>query len=262
MRKLFACVASLLALLFWSSSSFGYEPTKDYEVREIEGWTVRVSAKLRERRELTERVLKLLQARLIEMDRVLPAAALRELRDVVLWVELDQPAFPGMCFHPSRDWLRENGYNPDKAGGIEIGNARHFLAWADEQPSMVLHEFAHAYHHTVLGVGNPEVSEAFKAAGDGGKYNAVLRASGKTERSYALNNAEEFFAELSEAYFGTNDFYPFVRAELRQYDRKSFDMIERMWTKPPTTTRSSAPTTRPSVPATQPTTRGAAAPRG
>ena len=25
----------------------------------------------------------------------------------------------------------------------------------------------------------------------------------------------EYFAELSEAYFGTNDFYPFVRGELQ-----------------------------------------------
>ena len=25
----------------------------------------------------------------------------------------------------------------------------------------------------------------------------------------------EYFAEASEAFFGTNDFYPFVRAELR-----------------------------------------------
>ena len=28
----------------------------------------------------------------------------------------------------------------------------------------------------------------------------------------------EYFAEASEAYFGTNDFFPFVRIELRRHD--------------------------------------------
>ena len=34
---------------------------------------------------------------------------------------------------------------------------------------------------------------------------------------------------MSESYFGTNDFFPFVRAELQRHDSKAFELIRRMW---------------------------------
>ena len=39
----------------------------------------------------------------------------------------------------------------------------------------------------------------------------------------------EYFAESTEAFFGTNDFYPFVRAELKQHDPKMFDLLWKLW---------------------------------
>jgi hypothetical protein len=47
---------------------------------------------------------------------------------------------------------------------------------------------------------------------------AALRDSGRTERAYAMTDVTEYFAEFSEAYFGTNDFYPFARAELIRHE--------------------------------------------
>lgn len=218
-----------------------FEPTASYQQRTIEGRTVRVSARLlRARPELAERTLDLLRVRLFEVNRVLPPAALAKLRDVIVWVELADPRFPGMCFHPSPHWLRDNGYNPEKAGDVEIGNAQNFLDWSREQPAMVLHELAHAYHHKVLGAGHPALRAAHRAAARGGRYDAVLRAGGTTGRAYALNNPEEFFAELTEAYFLTNDFYPFVRAELRQHDPASFDLIRTLWYDPAAATTAPA----------------------
>ena len=38
---------------------------------------------------------------------------------------------------------------------------------------------------------------------------------------------------MTEAYFGTNDFYPFVRAELKQHDPKTFALLESIWGKTP-----------------------------
>ena len=38
--------------------------------------------------------------------------------------------------------------------------------------------------------------------------------NGRREKAYALNNDQEFFAEMSEAWWGTNDFFPFVRGEI------------------------------------------------
>jgi hypothetical protein len=48
-------------------------------------------------------------------------------------------------------------------------------------------------------------------------------------KHYGLSNAKEYFAESTEAYFGVNDFYPFVRAELREHDPRMFKLMVRVW---------------------------------
>ena len=236
MKRRTSCflLAAAGIFLLVAPSVLAFEPTSDYEVRQVEGYTVRVSATLlRAHHDVADRALDLLRVRLYEMNRALPESALSRLKHTVVWIEWDDASFPGMCFHPSADWLREHGLNPDKAGGVEIGNARNFIDWSAEQPSMVLHEFAHAYQHKVLGADDrEELRAAFERARAARQYEHVLRASGRTERAYAMTNPEEFFAELSESYFGTNDFYPFVRAELKQFDPDSFRLIQRLWKSP------------------------------
>ena len=96
---------------------------------------------------------------------------------------------------------------------------------------MILHELAHAYHDQILGFDKPEVISAFKAASDAGLYEKVLLYTGQRVKHYALTNHKEFFAESTEAYFGVNDFYPFVRAELREYDPRTFRLMEDIWGK-------------------------------
>jgi hypothetical protein len=60
----------------------------------------------------------------------------------------------------------------------------------------------------------------------------VLYYDGQPKRAYALNNDQEYFAELTEAYFGTNDFYPFVRPEVEQFDPVGFAMLKSAWERP------------------------------
>lgn len=123
--------------------------------------------------------------------------------------------------------------NPEKAGCVEIGNAHEFLAWEHDQPWMVLHELSHAYHFHILKFDNVHVKAAYEAAKASGKYESVLHVSGKKEKHYGMTDPQEFFAELSESYWGTNDFFPFVRAELAEYDAASYEVVKRMWTAAP-----------------------------
>jgi Mlc titration factor MtfA (ptsG expression regulator) len=138
---------------------------------------------------------------------------------------------PGAEYHPSKQWLAEHGYNPDKARCVEIGNAKRFIEWSRTQPSMVLHELAHAYHDQVLGFRDAPIREAFKKAKESGRYESVKRNNGRTERAYALSDPQEYFAEATEAFFGTNDFFPFVRAELKEHDPELFAILENVWNK-------------------------------
>ena len=207
-----------------------YTPTSDYETRVVEGWKVRVNrALLHPTSSAGGPALRLLAHRLHEVSRAIPLGAAEELRNVPIWLGLDDGHAPLAEYHPSGAWLREHGYNPEKAKGVEIGNASRFLLADREQPCMLLHELAHAYHDLVLGFDHPGVRAAYAAAKASGAYDAVLRSTGKTERHYALKDVKEYFAEGTEAYFGVNDFYPFVRAELEQHDSALAKLLAELW---------------------------------
>ena len=53
--------------------------------------------------------------------------------------------------------------------------------------------------------------------------------NGDMKKHYALNNDQEYFAEATEAFFGTNDFYPFVRAELQEFDPEMYKLLRQVW---------------------------------
>jgi hypothetical protein len=211
-----------------------YDPTDQYEARQVEGWRVLINKHfLAQDPSLANDTLKLLDFQLYQITRSVPAGPLAKLRKIAIWVEAAEPHHPCMAYHPDAGWLRDHGMNPEKAKCVEIANARSFLTWTLDQPWMVLHELAHGYHDQFLGgYDNPELRAAFDRAVKAKRYDAVPRISGKTERAYAAANPMEYFAESTEAFFGTNDFYPFVRSELEHHDPEMYQLLERLWETP------------------------------
>ena len=212
-----------------------FEPTDRYEVRQVEGWSVLVNkGLLADRPELADRTLTLLKDQLYQITRIVPAESVEALKKVRIWVEEDEPHHACMAYHPDAGWLREHGMNPEKARCVELANARNFLTWTEDQPWMVLHELAHAYHDQALegGFENAEVRAAYDKAMAAKLYDSVLQIRGKDEKAYATTNPMEYFAEASEAFLGTNDFYPFVRAELRRHDPEMYSLLKKLWHKP------------------------------
>lgn len=205
-------------------------PTEDYVTRSVEGWTVRVDKRLLdERKDLGDRSLKLLERNLYDIGRLVPDPACTALRKVPIWLAVDEGTGSGAEYHPSREWLEKNGHNPDKAKAVEIGIPEKFLRYSFDQPFMVLHELAHGYHDRELGFSDPRILEAYENARKSGSYESVLFINGGKKRHYALTDPKEYFAESTEAFFGTNDFYPFVRAELKEHDPGMFRLLEEIW---------------------------------
>jgi len=170
-------------------------PTSQYEVRMIEGWTVHVNRMLlREQAPLGADAMKVLAGKLYDITRVVPERKCVELKKVPIWLGVDDGPNDRAQYHPSPDWLKKHGFNPEKAKGVEIGNAARFVKTAIEQPSMVLHELAHAYHDQVLRFDHPGIRKAYDDARAGGAYESVLRISGSKERHYALTDPQEYFA--------------------------------------------------------------------
>lgn len=201
----------------------------DYATRNVLGWTVHINRQLLAKEELCGRTLELLEHKLYDIRRMVPQRPLAELEKIPFWLELADPRHPCACYHISPAWLKEHGFSMDKAGAVEIANAETFLDWSKHQPWMVLHELAHGYHHRVLTHEYAPLRDRFREAMKEKKYDSVLDYSGRRRKSYAASSVEEYFAEATEAFFGTNDFYPFVRAELREHDGELFRLLERIW---------------------------------
>jgi len=207
-----------------------FAATYTYIPHEVEGWDVLVSEQLNTNNPyLAKDTLRLLKSHLYRIRRALPVAALSKLQRVKIWIEQEDRGHACISYHADADWLTKQGLNPDKANSLEIVDAEAFLKWTHDRPCMVLHEFAHVYHHQGLGLDNKDIKAAFAAAKQGGTYREVLHISGEIRRHFALNSAQDYFAECTEAFYGTNDFYPFVRAELKRHDPNMYSLVEQLW---------------------------------
>jgi hypothetical protein len=203
----------------------------EYVTHRVHGWTLKVERALYAVRAEWTPVRFELEKQLYQISRVVPVPALAKLREVTIWVHHSAPDTRCMAYHPDRRYLQSHGMNPEMEKDIEVGNAKTFLAWTIDQPWMVFHELAHAYHDRFLdrGFATPAIVAAYQKAMDAGLYAKVMFWDGRERDGYARTNPMEYFAELSEAYFGCNDMFPFVRGELRQYDRQGFEAIEVAW---------------------------------
>lgn len=212
------------------------------ETRTMRGWTLHVSRELlATEAQSTAKAIDLLDKQLEEITRVVPNSAVIELQKVPLYF---MPEYTGISpraeYHPSADWLRNNGRDPVMARGIEFTNIRIFERETNRMPNFALHELAHAFHHRVLpqGFNNTELQKAFARAKESGRYEKVERRFGngqpnKVEKAYALTNPMEYFAETTEAFFTRNDFFPFNRDELQQHDPEISELLVKLWATQP-----------------------------
>jgi hypothetical protein len=212
-------------------AALSFSPTSDYEAQQIEGWKVYVNKDLMtDQVEIGRKALELLRIKLYDISRVVPERPLAKMREIPIWLEHNNDAkIPCACYHPDAGWLKGNDFNPEKEKSVEICSAQRFLDWSKAQPSMILHELAHGYHHRELTWEEPRILAAFEKAKQDGQYASVLHIHGKQQSAYAITNHHEYFAEASEAYFGTNDFFPFVRPELERHDPEGFKVLKEIW---------------------------------
>jgi hypothetical protein len=208
------------------------KPTS-HSTRNIEGWTVHIDDRLLRGpdAELGQRALRLLADNLYEITLEMQASRSQRLRQVPIWLDRTHGKLTSMQYHPSPAWLSEHGYSTNLAKCVHIPDAALFASPRDHfrQPWAVLHELAHAYHDQVLGFDQPEITAAWRRFRDSHRYESVLQIDGQAEKHYALTDQKEFFAEMSEAYFGMNDFFPFNRAELKREEPDLFALLLKIW---------------------------------
>ena len=229
--------AHFFLLIFLTASTRAEEkPSFDPVKKNIEGWTVFVEPALLEAApdSVDARALAMLEAHLRFLSAMLPAERLKDLRTLGIWIEHEHPVLKNMQYHPSLEWLRGNGHDPRLAKMVHIPVARELVSPSQlaKHPMVVLHELSHAYHDQFLGFDDARIIASYEKAKAAGSYEKSLLFNGNTVRHYGMTDHKEYFAEGTEAFFNRNDFYPFVRAELKQHDPTLYDLLLEIWGDP------------------------------
>jgi hypothetical protein len=205
--------------------------------RDIEGWTIRVDDRLLQAPNdaLGTRALRFLEAKLFDITLVVPAQRLVELQTVTIVLDLNCGKLSSMQYHPSARWLESNGYSRDLAKCVHLPRAADVATRrnVNEQPWVILHELAHAWHDQFLGFDEPRIIAAYERFKQSGRGDNALLHNGRRVRHYGLTDHKEFFAEMTEAFFGVNDFYPFNRAELKESEPETFELLSKLWSNEP-----------------------------
>ena len=233
MKRLFHHLAVMALLNMPLAAADAFALPTAHTTRDIEGWNVRVDERLLhgDGVAMGERALKLLTARLVAITIVVPEKALAKLRAITIELDLDYGDLRTMQYHPDAGWLKAHGYSETLAKCVHIPEAEEFLSPFENHrmPWVVLHELSHGYHDQVLGFEEPRIIAVWKKFRDSGKYQSVLTSPGPMREHYGLTNQKEFFAEMTESYFGSNDFYPFVTGELKQAEPETFALMAEIW---------------------------------
>ena len=232
----------LLCVLFAAQSSAEtsekdkpeFVPTSEFQTKDVEGWKIHVhKVLLKDERQLGADVLKEIETQLYRVRRVIPAEPLKKLQEIPIWIHMvkigSDVRSPLAEYHWSADWLRDHGRNPDMVRSIEIGDMRSFLGHTRHKPFLMLHELAHGYHERILTSDeDKEIRAIYDRAMKKDLYKNVLQYHGKTGKAYAATVYKEYFAEVVVAFYGTCRNYPFVRAELKQYDPDACAFVEKV----------------------------------
>ena len=118
-------------------------------------------------------------------------------------------------------------------GSIAIGDIKEYYELKqNNQPMIMANMAARLYCDKYMGdAERSALSDAFASIGS--KYDKVYYSNGKklemNKKSPAKDNAASYFAELTEAYFGVNDYYPMDIEEMKRFDKNGYDIMVKVW---------------------------------
>jgi hypothetical protein len=209
-----------------------------YQVKVIEGFTVLLSNETVRNDQSSEderKPIAVLEHELKTIAGLMPARALKILRNILIWVEWDErvkmsngrEGNPTAIYYGGHQLnLLAQNRHPLKAKNVTILRMKSLTG--EHQPRgdsgrcVILHEIAHAVHDQLLGRNNLAVKAAYKQAMERKLYDSNM---------YAATNEPEFFAELTCSYFDQLQYYPRTRADLHQHDPVTYKLMEQTWGK-------------------------------
>ena len=190
-----------------------------YKTENILGWTVYIQDSLiKLQPELTNEVVAGLTHSLYDIRRVTPDAPLDRLQSFPIWLSVTGTR-ANAEYHPSADWLKQNGHDPRKAGGIEFADMKVLKNALSFHPWCVLELLGFGYTHKYLTESQRRrLVEIHSKASARKLYQNIIDFQGNSGASPTLATPESYFSESLTSYLGVNNTYPFNRPELRDFD--------------------------------------------
>ncbi|MDP6633980.1 MAG: hypothetical protein QGG42_03710 [Phycisphaerae bacterium] len=203
----------------------------DYIVSKVRGWSIHVHKDyVNGDKSVLANAMKNVDIQLGHVETLIPEKAVVKLRKIPIWIS---PGRRKAEYHWSRGWVVANNRPAEMTHSVQITDINVLRRTRPTGPWVLMHELAHGYHDREVGKEDKEaIAKAYKSALDKGLYQKVLhtnRGRSKYVKAYAATRMHEYFSENCEAYFGVNDFYPFLRAELQDYDPEICKIIERVF---------------------------------
>ncbi len=196
-----------------------------YSIDTMSGWTVHTNVALIHSD--TAAAMKRILARgLDSISHIFPIKSLPLLRKSQIWIERNGD-FRGMTYHLSASWLKQNGYNPAMASGIELSDPTIFVIDSEYGLEALFNCLMIGYGFQISESGDKSILEAYQHLLQTDLYKKVVDETGRTEYGTARNTAWDYFAVLCKAYLNRSSSYPFTRKSLREYDRAGFELVSR-----------------------------------
>ncbi len=216
-----------------------YIPSTSYELLFYKNVDIFLSPHVVKDKQLKEKIIERLTVQIKSMYKLLPLSKLSLLDPIQIWVELNTNDSGYAEYHAYEDWLQANRHNPDKYKSIEITNTLNYLRWSSKDPlisSVLIHEIAHAYFHSLSEEDKSKVNSAYIDAKKKGLYKNVFRLGttfqGKQVRidqAWARKDKWEYFSELTESIFAKNDYFPHTSNDLAKYDPVGYKLVRSLW---------------------------------
>lgn len=218
-----------------------------YQRQTIQGFTLFIHTDVlsNDRDERWQRKpLDVLDLELGTIVKKLPPKAVAALRRLLVWIEWEDPSDPDVergvvakyygVYGNLAMWSLGKNKHPLKANNIEVVNMKSLTR--EHQPGVklercvLLHEMAHAVHHQVVGMNNPGIRAAYRAARERGLYARSKDVYGRiVEPTYAASNDREYFAELTCAYLDKLHYFPHTADDLKEHDPTGYKVMEQVW---------------------------------
>lgn len=126
---------------------------------------------------------------------------------------------------------QRNRISPRFDDSIIVNSADNYAHISDQWALIsAIHELAHGFNHYQWQRINRLQTAAFKNSQGKKRYQQVPTQSGRPiSKAYALENAREYFAELSVMYFARHYYSPYDNAGLATYDPEGYALLQKAW---------------------------------